>query len=313
MRVIVLGSAAGGGVPQWNCACPNCESARRGGDVAPRTQDSLAVSADDERWFLLNVSPDVLRQIERTPALWPRPPAARGDARRERSSPIVGAVLTNGDLDHWLGLLSLREWTPLSLYATEQTHAGLVQENAVFRTLDRQRPHVLHRRLELDARAPLCDSRGEPSGLGVSAFAVAGKVPLHLEARLAASAETNVGLVVSDDRSGARLVYVPGAGSVDGVAARADGASGLFFDGTFWSDHELIAFGQSSRSSREMAHLPVGGAGGSLELLRGLSVPRRFYTHCNNTNPMLRAGSDERRRVEASGWSIAHDGLELSL
>lgn len=312
MRLIVLGSAAGGGVPQWNCACQNCGLARQGSGVEPRTQDSLAVSGDGQRWFLLNVSPDVTRQIERTPALWPRSASSDG-AIAARHSPIAGAVLTNGDLDHWLGLLSLREWTPLSVYATGETRAGLVQHNAVLRTLDRQRPHVLWRGLELGAFSALCDAAGETSGLSIHAFAVPGKVPLHLEARVAASAETNVGLVVRDDRTGAQVVYVPGAACTERSAHLARDASCLFFDGTFWSDEELAAFGQSPRLAREMAHLPVGGPGGSLERLSALSVPRRYYTHLNNTNPMLRDGSEQRLEVEAGGWKLAHDGLEIDV
>lgn len=315
MRVVVLGSAAGGGLPQWNCACVNCSAARRpGSGVKARTQDSLAVSADDRRWVLLNVSPDIARQIERTEALWPRPLAGglpHGPA--VRTSPIVGAVLTNGDLDHSAGLLSLREWTPLALYATRETYAGLVSQNAIFRTLDRQRPHVLHRELELESSLALRDVAGERVGLTVCAFAVPGKVPLHLEGRLEATEETNVGLVLEDDRTGTRLVYVPGAGAATGVAERAREAACLFFDGTFWSDEELSEYGQSPRRARDMAHLPVSGPEGSLALLDGLEVGRRFYTHVNNTNPILRESSAERRAVEARGWRVAEDGLELSL
>jgi len=315
MKVVVLGSAAGGGIPQWNCACPNCQAARRvGSSVKPRSQDSLAVSADGQRWFLLNVSPDITRQIERTRALQPLPGDSEGRLGPEaRTSPIMGAVLTNGDLDHCIGLLSLREWTPLCLYATRETYAGLVVQNAVFRTLQRQRPHLLYRELELDAFIPLRDVEGTSSGLSLCAFPVPGKVPLHMESFIEASDETNVGLIVRDDETGARIVYVPGAASADGIAQRAREARCLFFDGTFWSDAELSAFGQSSRLAREMAHLPVSGPDGSLELLGGLPVPQRYYTHVNNTNPMLREGSAERRSVEARGWSVAEDGLELSV
>lgn len=271
------------------------------------------MSADGQRWFLLNVSPDVARQIENTPVLHP-PARASGEASpRVRSSPIVGALLTNGDLDHSLGLLSLREWTPLALYATRQTYSGLVDQNAVFRTLERQRPHVLHRELELDATISLQDVEGNASGLSVCAFPVSGKVPLHLEGLVEARAETNVGLVIVDDRAGTRVLYVPGAASTDGIAERARGAACLFFDGTFWSDTELSAFGQSRRLAREMAHLPVGGRAGSLELLGSLPVAHRFYTHLNNSNPMLRETSEERRAVEARGWRLAEDGLELSV
>lgn len=286
----------------------------------------MALSADGQRWFLLNVSPDITQQIERHEALQPvalnglhRAPEelAQAGARARRPafrvSPIVGAVLTNGDLDHCVGLLSLREWTPLCLYATPETYAGLIVQNAMFRTLNRQQPHLIFHELGLDVLTPLLDADGLPSGLAVCAFPVAGKVPLHMEACLEPSPETNVGLIIEEKATGARLAYVPGAGSIDGVAERATGVTCLFFDGTFWSDTELSELEQSARSAREMAHVPVGGAGGSLELLSNLPVERRYYTHVNNTNPILREGSPERRAVEARGWAVAEDGLELVL
>jgi pyrroloquinoline quinone biosynthesis protein B len=263
------------------------------------------VSADGRRWFLLNVSPDIIRQIERTSALQPGPAAS--------TSPIIGAVLTNGDLDHSMGLLSLRERAPSCLYATRETYAGLVVQNAIFRTLERQRPLMLYRALELEAFVPLRDVSGSPSGLSVCAFPVAGKVPLHLDSFIEPTDETNVGLIVRDDQTGARILYVPGAASAEGIVERARDASCLFFDGTFWSDAELTAFGQSSRLARELAHLPVSGPGGSLEQFDTLPIRQRFYTHVNDTNPILREGSDERRAVEARGWSVAEDGLELSV
>jgi pyrroloquinoline quinone biosynthesis protein B len=172
---------------------------------------------------------------------------------------------------------------------------------------------VLFRQVVLDAFTPLLDVNGERSGLAVCAFPVAGKVPIHMETWLEPSAETNVGLIIEDERSGARLLYVPGAGSIEGIAERTLGVTCLFFDGTFWSDRELAELGQSARTARDMAHLPVGGPGGSLEGLAALPVQRRFYTHLNNTNPMLREGSPERRAVEARGWSVAEDGLEIML
>jgi pyrroloquinoline quinone biosynthesis protein B len=305
VRVIVLGSAAGGANPQWSCACPSCQAARRGGAVKPRSQDSIAVSADGRRWVLLNVSPDVTRQIGNTGVLQP--------AAGARSSPIIGVVLTNGDLDHSMGLLSLPEATPLCLYATRETYAGLVVQHAVFRTLERQRRHVLYRALELDVFIPLRDVAGAPSGLSSCAFPVAGKVPPHLESFIEATDETNVGLIVRDDNTGARVLYVPGAASAEGIALRARDATCLFFDGTFWSDAELTAFGQSPQLAREMAHLPVSGPHGSLEQLDTLPIRQRYYTHVGDTNPMLREGSEERREVEARGWSVAEDGLELSV
>lgn len=303
MRVIVLGSAAGGGVPQWNCGCPNCDAARRGAGVEPRSQDSVAVSADEQRWFLLNASPDIARQLERTPALWPRKP---------RHSPIAGVLLTNGDLDHCLGLLSLREWTPWSLYATPPTLAGLLDRNVMFRTLARQRPHAIRRPLALDHTTPLLDANGTETGLTVRPFAVPGKVPIHLEAMIDANPALNVGLEIGCTRTGARLSYVPGAGALAGLAAELERADSILFDGTFWSDDELQPLA-AEHSARSMAHVPVGGPEGSLEQLSGLAVRRIIYTHINNTNPMLRTGSPQRAAVEARGLQIATDGMELRL
>lgn len=320
MKAVVLGSAAGGGVPQWNCACVNCQLARRGAGVKPRTQDSLAVSADGRAWFLLNASPDVARQIERAAFLQPfedRDGALRtgrdGSGPALRQSPIAGAVLTNGDLDHCLGLLCLREWARLSVYATSNVLSGLVVHNALFRTLQRTSSAVAFRELGLEARTPLCDRSGESTGLLVTAFPVLGKVPLHLAGRVPLTPETNVGLIVTDERSGEELVYVPGAASLEGISERAEGADCLLLDGTFWSGRELADLGRGYPLADDMAHMPVGGARGSLERLSEIRVRQRVYTHINNTNPMLRDGSPERLEVEGRGWRIAEDGMEIAL
>jgi pyrroloquinoline quinone biosynthesis protein B len=302
MRAIVLGSAAGGGVPQWNCGCANCEAARQGAGVEPRSQDCVAVTGDGQRWFLLNASPDIASQIEQTPALWPR---------GRRHSPIAGVILTNGDLDHCLGLLSLREWTPYSLYATPPTLAGIFERNAMFRTLDRQRPHAIQRPLALDQTTPLLDARGDDCGLTVRAFAAAGKPPLHLEAMIGDDPALNVGLEIVEPQTGARLVHVPGAGAIEGIEDALERADCLLFDGTFWSDDELQRLAGTERSAREMAHLPIGGDGGSLERLSQLKIRRAIYTHINNSNPILRDGSSERAAVEARGLEIAVDGMEI--
>jgi len=313
VRVVVLGSAARGGGPGWACACPSCQATRPpGGAAKPRSRDSIAVSADGRRWVLLNVSPDITRQIESSGVLEARADAAeRGAGAPSRA--IVGAVLTNGALDHSMGLLSLRPWTALCLYATRETYAGLVVKGAIFRLLERQRRHVLYRPLELDVFIPLRDVSGVASGLSLCAFPVAGEVPQHLESFVKATDETNVGLIVRDDCTGARLLYVPGAATAAGIAERARDATCLFFDGTFWSDAELTALGRASRSSRQLAHLPVSGPGGSLKQLDTLPIRQRYYTHVDDANPMLREGSQERREVEARGWCVAEDGLELSL
>ncbi|HVV51506.1 MAG TPA: pyrroloquinoline quinone biosynthesis protein PqqB [Polyangia bacterium] len=300
MQVRVLGSAAGGGVPQWNCGCDNCREARRGtGAVRPRTQESLAVSADGAAWFLLNVSPEIRAQIESFPPLTPREP---------RHSPIAGLVLTNGDLDHCLGLLSLRESHPLTVYATESVRAGFTAGNVLYRTLERFEGQVTWRALALGREQPL-----GASGLAITAVATPGKPPLHLETLRAPSPEDNVGVVVRDTRTGKRLAYFSGvAGPSPEIARALEGAEVVFFDGTFWSSDELIAAGLGTRRAEEMAHWPVGGPEGSAAFL-ARQPARRILIHVNNTNPILREGSPQRRTLEAAGIEVAADGMELAL
>jgi pyrroloquinoline quinone biosynthesis protein B len=300
VKVRVLGSAAGGGVPQWNCGCENCREARRGtGAVRPRTQESLAVSADGTAWFLLNVSPEIRAQIESFPPLTPREP---------RHSPIAGLALTNGDLDHCLGLLSLRESHPLTVYATESVRAGFTAGNVLYRTLERFEGQVTWRALTLAREQPLGDS-----GLMITAVATPGNLPLHLKTLRAPSAEDNVGLVVRDARAGRRLAYFSGVAGPSPALERAVAeADVVFFDGTFWSSDELIALGLGTRRAEEMSHWPLEGPGGSAAFLarqRG----RKILIHINNTNPILREGSAERRALEAAGIEVAADGLELAL
>ncbi len=314
MRLIVLGSAAGGGVPQWNCACSNCASARIGGDVEPRTQDSVAVSADARRWVLLNTSSDVVRQLEATPEMWPVINSrSAGEGTVRGASPLAAVVLTNGDLDHCLGLLSLREWTPYSLYATEETQSGLFERNVVFRTLNRQRPHLVRRDLPLDDWTPLLDAGGGALGLSIRAFPVPGKLPLHLEPFGTSTPGTNVGLLVEQASTGARLAYVPGVGAVSEWVRELDSVGCLLLDGTFFRDDELCEHGAPGKTARSMAHVPMDGRDGTLETLAHLSVPFRYFTHVNNTNPVLNPHSEERRAIRARGWKVATDGLRLEL
>ena len=309
MRVRVLGSAAGGGFPQWNCGCGNCVGARRGDPaLRARTQESIAVSADGASWFLINCSPEVRAQIEGFPALWPREP---------RHSPIAGIVLTNGDLDHCLGLLSLRESHPLVVYATESVRAGFTEDNVLYRTLARFPGQVTWRRLELGREQPLGDGGDGPGArLRVTAVPAAGKRPLHLEATRSASPEDNVGLVIGDQTNGARLAYFSGVAGPSPELERAaadQGTGALFFDGTFWSSDELIAAGLGTRRAEEMAHWPIGGPAGSLTFLARARARRRILIHVNNTNPILRADGPERRALTAEGVEVAEDGLELAL
>jgi len=273
--------------------------------VRPRTQETVAVSADGASWFLLNVSPEIRAQIESFPPLTPRAP---------RHSPIAGLILTNGDLDHCLGLLSLRESHPLTVYATESVRTGFTKDNVLYRTLERFEGQVTWRALavgpepEPGREQPLGDS-----GLTVTAIATPGKLPLHLETTSTPSPGDNIGLVIRDTRTGGRLAYFSGvAGPAPAIARALADADALFFDGTFWSSDELIVAGLGTRRAEDMAHWPVGGAEGSAAFLAS-QRGRKILIHINNTNPILRETSAERQALEAAGIEVAADGLELSL
>ncbi len=307
MRVRVLGSAAGGGFPQWNCGCYNCRGVRQGTlQASPRTQESLAFSADGESWFLLNASPEIRGQIESFAPLHPRGP---------RDCPIAGILLTNGDLDHCLGLLSLRESQRLSVYATERVRAGFVEGNALYATLQRFPGQVTWTGLAPGVARELSLPDGKPSGLTLRPIAVPGQPPLHLRFKFSEPhPEDNVGFIIQAAAGGATFAYVPGCARVTPELADAvSGADCLFFDGTFWSSDELIALGLGTRRAEDMAHLPIGGSGGSLAAFAARPRGQRFFIHINNTNPILREDSRERGEVQAAGWQVAHDGLELTL
>jgi pyrroloquinoline quinone biosynthesis protein B len=307
MRIIVLGAAAGGGFPQWNC---NCETCRRAwaGSVPAQTQASLAVTADEENWLLLNASPDLRAQILATPALQPR--------RGGRDSPIAGVVLTNGDVDALAGLLTLRESWPLALYATPRV-LEVIAANSIFNVLNPA--HVARRAMAMDAPIELATKAGRPLGLSVEAFSVPGKVALYLEdgaieQRLAQRSEDTIGLMISAPAMGKRFFYIPACAALDGeLAARIENAPLLFFDGTLWRDDEMIDAGLGAKSGRRMGHLSVSGAGGSIAAIAPLSIRRKLFIHINNTNPILCAGSAERDEVEAAGWEVARDGLDIRL
>jgi len=300
VRIRVLGSAAGGGFPQWNCGCPNCRGLRAGTIRAKaRRQESVAVSADGRSWLLLNASPEIREQIESFPGLHPQAP---------RHSPISGIVLTNGDLDHTLGLLSLRESYPLTVFATDRVRRGFTEENVFYRTLERFTDQVTWRPLKLGREEDLA------TGLTLEAVPVPGKPPIHLEGSFAPDAEDNVGVRIRETRSGTVLAYFSGVGGVSPAVAQAlADATAVFFDGTFWSEDELPALGVGDKRARDMAHAPLGGPHGSLAALGTLSASRRILIHINNTNPLLREDSAERAHVTARGWEVAYDGMEVSL
>ncbi len=310
MLIKILGSAAGGGLPQVNCTCCNCAAVRRGDPgIAARTQSSLAVSADGKVWTLLNASPDIRQQLAAMHEFAPDPD------KGPRSSPVEAVVLTNGDLDHVAGLLSLREGIRFTLYASREVLAAL-DVNTVFDVLDRA---VVHRSaLTAGKSAKLCNGDRE-LGLEVESFTVPGKVALYLENAAAGPGlgtreGDTLGLRITDPRSGAAFFYIPGCATVDAaLASRLRGASLVLFDGTLFTDDEMIALGLSSKTGRRMGHISMSGEEGSLAAFASLGVARKVYTHINNSNPALREGSPERRTAEAAGWEIAYDGMEIRL
>jgi pyrroloquinoline quinone biosynthesis protein B len=298
LTAIVLGAAAGGGYPQWNCRCPVCRLAWEGdGRVKFCTQASVAVSADGDHWLLLNASPDLRSQLNATRALHPR------DGLRH--SPIDAVVLTGAEIDQIAGLLNLRERQAFALYGTPEALAA-VAANPMFQALAAD---VVTRR----SVAP-----GEPfhpaPGLAAELFTVPGKVPLYLERgepELGAETGANVGIEIA--AGDARLVFVPGAAAMtSALRARLERADAVLFDGTLFTDDEMIRSRTGPKTGRRMGHMPIDGAGGSLAALAGLPG-RRIYIHINNTNPIHVAGSPERRKVEAAGWEVAADGMEIVL
>jgi pyrroloquinoline quinone biosynthesis protein B len=296
MWLRVLGSAAGGGFPQWNCACPGCRAVREGSrPCRPRTQSSVAVSADRRRWFLLNASPDVRTQIESFPAMHPR-----GD----RATPLEAVLLTDAELDHTLGLLLLREGRGVDVHATEAVRDTLANGTAVLRTLEAYCPVRWHLVVP-GADAHLGD------GLSYRAF----DVPTTKRARFGSGSEKGrvVGYRLTDERTGRSAVYLPGVQALMPVRDQLDDCACLLVDGTCWHDDELVQLGLAGKTAREMGHLPIDGPGGSLEQLAPLPIDRKIYIHINNTNPILLDDSPERRTVEQHGMEVAMDGLELRI
>jgi pyrroloquinoline quinone biosynthesis protein B len=298
-----MGTAAGGGFPQWNCWCACCRVARSDPQAAwPRTQSSVAVSIDGERWFLLNASPDVRDQLARLPA---------GSAPTAvRHVPIEGVVLTDAELDHSLGIILLREAKQLSLYATRAIQLVLENDSRILHTA-RAFAAMPCTPLPLDSAVDLRYTDGSPSGLSVEAFAVPAGPPRFA---MDAGHGHTVGLIVRETSRRRALAFVPGCGELSGpLLERLAAADVLLFDGTFWSDDEPIALGIGGRTAREMDHVPIAGAGGSLEQLASLPCRHRVYTHINNTNPILLEQSPERAAVAQAGLVVGYDGLQFTV
>ena len=304
MRVEILGSSAGGGFPQWNCACPNCRSLRAGTfNGKPRTQTQVAVSADNHAWFLLNASPDLRLQIEATPALHPRDGV--------RTSPIAGVVLTSPDLDQIAGLLSLRELQPFRIYCTPSLRHLLCEANCIFRMLNRIPSQVVWTDIHPGRNFSLTALSGEDSGLTGEPFSLGGRYPAYATAHASSLASDEAALGLTIASSHARLAYLPAVPAIDaGLLERMNTADALLFDGTFWTDDELKKIQGSGATASEMGHMPVSL---SMPLLAGLHRPRKIFAHVNNTNPMLNQSSPEYLQVRAAGWEIAEDGWRIDL
>lgn len=308
MHVIVLGSSAGGGLPQWNCGCPQCHAARRGDpDVHARHQSSICVSADGVNWVLFNASPDVRSQLAATPALWPT---------ALRHSPVRAIALTNADIDHAAGLLVLREGGAPAIYCTGRVEEALTEGLRILPVLGAYGPvHV--RRVTPGETVRVCDRDGAPTGVSVRAFVVASKPSPYMAGRHANDprgdlAGDTVGYAITADGSDDALVYVPGVRDLDdALRDELSRARCVLIDGTFFTDDELVAMGASTKTARVMGHAPLAGDTGLLAFLRGLTHVRRVLVHINNSNPVLREGSDAREALAAHGVELAHDGLSM--
>ena len=300
LRVTVVGSAAGGGYPQWNCRGPVSslfwdEDAR----VQERTQSSIAVSSDGENWGLINCSPDIRQQIIRTPVLQPKTPP--------RHSPIKSILLTNGDIDHVAGLLTLREKQAYNLYATSEI-LGLIEDNPIFRALDPD--FVIKQPIALEQDFPLV------GGIVAKLFSVPGKIPLYMEdgtPEIGVEGEATVGVELRHG-GGQLAYYIPGCAALTpALAEKLEGAALVMFDGTLWTDDEMIRQGVGKKTGQRMGHISMSGADGSIAAFDGLDVARKVFVHINNTNPVLIDGSPERNEAETAGWEISYDGMEIAL
>lgn len=298
LRALVLGAAAGGGLPQWNCGCAICNEARKPtGRVRPQTQSSVAVTGDGVNWAVLNASPDIRHQLQSIRALHPA---------TLRHTPISSVLVTNGDIDHVAGLLVLREKQPFTIFLTSEI-AQILARNPIFGALDPEL--VKFRTVALGEMFELAP------GLAAELFAVPGKVPLYLEGKDVVTdqeGEQTVGVSIS--RGATKLFYIPGCARLtQELKSRLDGADLLFFDGTVFTDDEMIRTGTGQKTGRRMGHMPMAGEGGSLEAFRDIPVKRKIFVHINNTNPVWWPHAPERARAEHAGWEIGFDGMDVTL
>jgi pyrroloquinoline quinone biosynthesis protein B len=306
MQVKILGSAAGGAFPQWNCACANCRALRAGTfHGKPRSQTQLAVTENGRSWFLLGASPDLRSQIEATPELHPR--------EGLRQSPIAGVVLANADLDHVLGLLLLRELQPLRIHATASVRRILAEDNSMFGMLRRIPNQTAWTDFQSGKEFHLCNAQAEDSGLRCHAWSLSPHYPAYVSAERQSQltpGEASMGFII-ESPAGSRLAYMPSVPQLeDALLQQFETSDILLFDGTFWSDDELIRVQGSGQTAHQMGHLPVESI---LNRLAGVRRPRKIFLHINNTNPMLDEASSQYRQVRDAGWEVAEDGWQFDL
>lgn len=308
LRVVVLGAAAGGGVPQWNCGCPVCLAARTKHPELQRTQASIAISADGDHWFLINASPDLRQQLIATPQLHPAP-------GKLRHSPISGVILTNGEIDAVAGLLSMREGWPFTIYAHSRVLA-ILKSNSIFNVLNEK--NVRRQPIEVEQTFEPALPDGSPSGIEILPFAVAGKSAWYLEGKVHPAGEDGagdtLGLRIRDKATGKFFYFLAAcAGVTDDLKSRLAGAPLVFFDGTVWRDDELIRAGLGTKTGQSMGHIAMSGDKGAITALAGLDIGQKMFLHVNNSNPALLRNSPEREAAERAGWQIPADGMEIML
>jgi pyrroloquinoline quinone biosynthesis protein B len=308
LRVVVLGAAAGGGVPQWNCGCTVCRKARNEHPELRSTQASIAISADGDHWFLINASPDLRQQLIATPKLHPK-------AGTLRHSPISGVILTNGEVDAVAGLLSMREGSPFTIYAHPRVLA-ILATNSIFNVLNEK--NVRRQPIEVDQAFEPALPDGSPSGIEMLPFAVSGKGAWYLEGKAHPAGDDGagdtLGLRIGDRASGKYMYFLAAcAGVTSDLRSRLAGASAIFFDGTVWRDDELIALGLGNKTGQGMGHIAMSGDSGAIATLADLDVGTKIFLHINNSNPVLLRDSAERKTAEQAGWQIPTDGMEIVL
>lgn len=306
MKIIVLGSSAGGGFPQWNCNCANCDGVRRGTlNARARTQSSIAVSADNENWLLINASPDILMQIRATPALQP--------ARQSRDSGIAAVLLIDAQIDHVTGLLMLREGKPIPLYCTASVWDDLSTGLPLVPVLSHYCGVQWH-------PLPIMQNRMEPielpgfDGIRITPLALLSKAPPYSPHRENPHPGDNIGLIIENRATGKKVFYAPGLGEIEShVEAAMRSADCLLVDGTVWTEDEMIRLGFSTKLAADMGHLPQSGPGGMIECLDRMDAPRKILIHINNTNPILDEDSEQHATLLRHGIEIAYDGMEITL